>query len=209
MEVKNTKKEMTRKNILEAAKAHFIDFGYKDTLVSDIAQFVHLDRRTIYRYFPTKESLLVHITANQFEDFTTKVLEFPFEETDNAMMKFKKLLDFYYEYIKEKPDMIILLGMVDTNVGSEMYNREDFEVLDRHGKILDKVLEEIITEGQSQGLMKTDQSPKDYAVTINNSLIALATRTAIYVPNSILKQQGYTWTLLQIQGDILTNFLEV
>lgn len=209
MEVKGGKREVTRKRIMNAAKAHFIDFGFKDTLMSDIAAYLHMDRRTIYRYFSTKESLLIHITAQEFDGFTREVLDFKFDLDDDASNKLRKLFNYYYEYIKSNPNMIILLGMVDMSVGTNVYDHKDFLVLDQHGKRLDKVLESIIQEGQDEGIFNTKQTARDYAVTINNSLIAMATRTGIYVPKTILKQEGYTWNLLLIQGRIMRDFLLV
>jgi len=209
MEKMGKKRVETRKRILLTSKAYFTDYGYKDTLISDIAKYCRLDRRTIYRYFPSKESLLIHITAEMFDKFTSEAMNFKFDNSDTPYQKLEKMFQFYFDYIVENPSMIQFLGMVDVYVGTSVYDSKDFTTLDQHGKRLDIVLENIIREGQAIGCMKKDYSPRDYAVTINNSLIALGTRTAIYLPNTILLQQGYTWKLLQIQGKILLESLKV
>jgi len=207
--VKGTKKYETRKKILNAAKLHFLDFGFKETLISDVAHYCHIDRRTIYRYFPSKEHLLIRVCADLFNDFTSKVLEFKFDPLDDANEKVNKLFRFYFSYLKEYPDFMLLLGMVDIYVGTTVYDRDDYEILNKHGKMLDVVLEKIIAEGQKNGVMRTDFSARDFAISINNSLSALATRIAIYTPNMLLKHEGYNWKLLRIQGRLLMASLKV
>lgn len=209
MEKMGRKRQETKQKILDVSKEYFNKKGYRDTLIIDIAKTCELDRRTIYRYFPTKENILIYITAELFDEFTTAVMEYEFLEEDSAYEKLSKLFGYYFNYLKEQPQMIHFLGMVDVYVGKNMYDREDFLTLDQHGKRLDVVLESLIKEGQENACMKTNFSPKDYAVTINNALIALATRTAIYRPNSILKQEGYAWNLLIIQGTLLLESLKV
>jgi hypothetical protein len=50
--------------------------------------------------------------------------------------------------------------------------------------------------------------PYEYALTVSNSLIALATRIAIYLPNVIKQGQGFSWGLLINQGNILIDSME-
>lgn len=197
----------TRKKILDASKAYFIDYGYKETLISDIARHCNVDRRTIYRYFPSKESILIYITAELFDKFTTEAMAFKFKESDVPFARLEKIFDFYFQYLISHPEIIQFLGMVDVYVGTSMYDRDEFSTLDQHGKRLDAILEKVIYDGQKKGCIKSDYSAKDYAVTINNSLIALATRTAIYLPNAILHQQGYSWKMIKIQGNLLLEAL--
>ena len=208
MEQKGNKKKLTRARIMSIGKSYFIDRGYRDTMVIDIAKEAKLDRRTIYRYFPSKESLLIQITSMLFDDFTKTFLEHEFSKDLNAYEKILELFSIYFEYISSNPEMIVLLGMVDTNVGSEIYELEEARELDEFGKRMDIVLEALIKEGQKEGTVKKLYSPYDYALTINNAIIALATRVAIYLPNSIIKQEGTTWKLLIAQGNIFLESLK-
>ena len=209
MEKMGRKRFETRRKILDVSKAYFTDYGYRDTLISDIAKHCRLDRRTIYRYFPSKESLLIHITAELFDDFTSKAMEMDYQGLEKPTDKLKKTFDFYFDYIQKNPQMIQFLGMVDVYVGNNMYDKDEFTALDQHGKRLDVILERIINEGQIKGCMNKNHTSHDYAVTINNSLIAMSTRTAIYLPNTILQQQGYAWKLLRIQGELLLDSLTI
>lgn len=209
MEKMGRKRIETRRKILDVSKAYFTDYGYRDTLISDIAKHCRLDRRTIYRYFPSKESLLIHLTAELFDGFTKTAMELMYDEGLTPYQKLEQTFEFYFDYITKNPQMIQFLGMVDVYVGTSMYDRDEFTTLDQHGKRLDVLLEVLIREGQEKGCIRKDFSALDYAVTINNSLIAMSTRTAIYLPNTILLNEGYAWKLLRIQGQLLLESLKV
>lgn len=209
MEKLGRKRSETRQRILNVSKAYFSDYGFRDTLISDIAKHCHLDRRTIYRYFPSKESILIHITANMFDKFTTEAQNYKFDPEDNPYQKIEKLFAKYYRYIVENPRMIQFMGMIDVYVGTEMYDKDEFQTLDQHGKRLDAILERLIEEGQVKNLINGDYQPGEYAVAINNSLIALATRIAIYRPEAIIQHRGTAWNLLKIQGKMLLESLKV
>ena len=72
-----------------------------------------MHRRTIYRYFPSKESLLIHITAEMFDKFTSEATNFKFDDSDTPYQKLEKMFQFYFDYIVENPSMIQFLGMVE------------------------------------------------------------------------------------------------
>ena len=53
------KKQRTRQRLAEAAAELFYERGYDATTIDDIAAAVDVSPRTFYRYFPTKEDLVV------------------------------------------------------------------------------------------------------------------------------------------------------
>ena len=104
--------------------------------------------------------------------------------------------------------MILFLGMVDLSVGQKPSNRAIYIELDDYGKRIDKRLSELIEEGQKDGSINKSYDPIVLAVTINNSLLALATRIAIYTPAILLKGEGYAWQMLIKQSEIIIKAME-
>jgi AcrR family transcriptional regulator len=65
----------TRDRILEAAFEALRDFGLSRTTVEDVAQRAGLSRQTVYRYFPSKDALIVSLVAREEEAFIAGVRE--------------------------------------------------------------------------------------------------------------------------------------
>ncbi|ANB04303.1 TetR family transcriptional regulator [Streptomyces ambofaciens] len=58
------KKERTRDAIGDAAVALFLEHGFDRVSVSDIAAAAEISKPTLFRYFPTKEDLVLHRFAD-------------------------------------------------------------------------------------------------------------------------------------------------
>ena len=63
----------TRERILHAAFDALEDFGLSRTTVEDVAQRAGLSRQTVYRYFPSKDALIVSLVAREEEAFIAGV----------------------------------------------------------------------------------------------------------------------------------------
>jgi len=68
-------KTETRDRILAAAFEALEDFGLSRTTVEDVAQRAGLSRQTVYRYFPSKDALIVSLVAREEEAFIAGVRE--------------------------------------------------------------------------------------------------------------------------------------
>ncbi|MFE7979769.1 TetR/AcrR family transcriptional regulator [Streptomyces shenzhenensis] len=60
-----------RREITETAERLFIERGYDATTIEDIAAAIGMSPRSVFRYFPTKEDLLV----GKFDTFTDSLAE--------------------------------------------------------------------------------------------------------------------------------------
>lgn len=74
------KKERTRRQLAEAAAALFAERGYAGTTIDDIAAAVDVSPRTFFRYFPTKEDLVVAIGATGLDLFLEALRNRPPQE---------------------------------------------------------------------------------------------------------------------------------
>jgi AcrR family transcriptional regulator len=75
------KKQRTRQLLAEAAAELFYERGYDATTIDDIAAAVDVSPRTFYRYFPTKEDLVVAIGETSIESFLAALGARPPEES--------------------------------------------------------------------------------------------------------------------------------
>lgn len=198
---------LTRQRILDSAQEYFLKYGFKDSLVGDIADSAQIERRTVYRYFEGKDDLLLRITISLFQEFTKVIFEHNFTSNYNAYQKIEELLSVAFNHIQLHPEMFICLGMIDTNISSQVNELEPFIELSSFGKELDTLLTQLIIAGQEDGSIKKIHIPQIFALTITNSLTALATRTAIYYKDQILSNHNFQWNLIKTQGMIFLDSL--
>lgn len=67
-------KPTTRQRILIEAEKQFITLGIANVQMTDIAAAININRRTLYRYFPTKDELAFEIEVmvmKQLQDYLT------------------------------------------------------------------------------------------------------------------------------------------
>jgi AcrR family transcriptional regulator len=62
--LRELKKERTRAAISTAAITLFLEYGYDEVSISQVAEAAEVSRRTLFAYFPTKEDLVVHRFAD-------------------------------------------------------------------------------------------------------------------------------------------------
>jgi AcrR family transcriptional regulator len=75
------KKERTRRQLAEAAAELFYERGYAATTVDDIVAAVDVSPRTFFRYFPTKEDLVVALGATSLDLFLEALRDRPPKES--------------------------------------------------------------------------------------------------------------------------------
>jgi AcrR family transcriptional regulator len=75
------KKERTRRQLAEAAAELFYERGYAATTVDDIVAAVDVSPRTFFRYFPTKEDLVVALGATSLDVLLEALRNRPPEES--------------------------------------------------------------------------------------------------------------------------------
>jgi AcrR family transcriptional regulator len=75
------KKERTRRQLAEAAAELFYERGYAATTVEDIVAAVDVSPRTFFRYFPTKEDLVVALGETSLDLFLEAFRDRPAEES--------------------------------------------------------------------------------------------------------------------------------
>ncbi len=187
------KKTRTRNAIVDAAKQAFLTNGYYKTDMGQIAKAAGIDKRTIYRYFSSKEALAFVIWQNVL----AFVIDFGMDtKGETGYLRISNLLYHYIEGVKENQNLIRFLGEVDYFFSGEYPNIEEADnfvkyILYRgHGTLL-----ECIEEGISDGSLNSELNAELAASTISNILFAISQR--IVLRGEHLKiEQGYSYEML-------------
>jgi AcrR family transcriptional regulator len=81
------RKERTRREIADAAASLFYANGYDGTTIEDIAAAVEVSPRTVYRYFSTKDELIVTLSRANSDAFLAALRARPVTEAPSDAVR--------------------------------------------------------------------------------------------------------------------------
>ncbi|MCD8185442.1 MAG: TetR/AcrR family transcriptional regulator, partial [Rikenellaceae bacterium] len=90
--------------IIQAAGQLFVEKGFEETSMSDIAARVGINRTALHNYFRTKEKMFQAVFGDIVQEFLPR-LQFIFMEEIPLIDKFGKVLDEYFEIFRENPSL--------------------------------------------------------------------------------------------------------
>ncbi|MFD9689686.1 TetR/AcrR family transcriptional regulator [Kitasatospora sp. NPDC059146] len=73
--LRERKKQQTRRAVSEAAIALFLERGFDNVPVSEVAAVAEVSTMTVFNHFPTKEDLVLHRFEDHFDDIVAVVLD--------------------------------------------------------------------------------------------------------------------------------------
>ncbi|MBI9108422.1 MAG: TetR/AcrR family transcriptional regulator [Spirochaetales bacterium] len=168
----------TKERILQEAEKRFIDSGIANTLMKDIAAAININRRTLYRYFPTKDELAFEvemIVMKQIQNY----LSIEVEETENntGFEKIEKYFDnVNFEDIKELMKFTAEFDRYFQNDYPTPQLEESFvQSLNPHNDLLYKY----ISEGIEDGSIRNDISADNLFHFISQNFFALFQRLVL------------------------------
>lgn len=140
----NNKQDLEPK-IIETARECFINHGYAETSMSEIAAELRISRTTLHYYFRTKDKLFEAVVGSIVSSVAPYVTNIITQESITIKERIRRIVDIYYIVLKKNPRLPMFLW-------SEL-NRDPahiFDVMDREGvyayfrslvKSMDKLME--------------------------------------------------------------------
>lgn len=95
--------------IIEAAKELFMDKGYAETSMSDIAAHVGINRPTLHYYFRTKDRMFQTVYGSIVEKIVPKVQDIVRQRNTSVEERVEKVVDTYYGVFKQNPTLPMFL----------------------------------------------------------------------------------------------------
>ena len=115
--LRERKRRVTRQLISDAATTMFATRGFDNVKVSEVAERVGVSEKTIYNYFPTKESLVLDYADEAVEQMARALRERGPDEslTDAVVRAITKDTERFDQAPEELVDFIpLFLGMIDS-----------------------------------------------------------------------------------------------
>jgi AcrR family transcriptional regulator len=148
--LREEKKQLTRKAIMDASIQLFTSKGYESTSINDLAREAKIGKGTIYSYFKTKREIFLAFCRDELDFIQTEVKE----NTNDSMAMIEKLLAVFmgtFKFISQNREFGRLLMResffpIDDNV-------EQSRQID---ELYINMLVEIFRAGQARGELRND-----------------------------------------------------
>ena len=187
------KKARTKKAIFDAAEQAFIQNGYHDTDMGQIAQMVGIDKRTIYRYFSSKEALAFAI----WQSVLAYIMDFVEDiEGDTGYLRLENALYKYMKQVRIDKNIVRFLGEFDNTFGGEYPHIHEAEEFVRYISKRENAIIKYIKEGVADGSIKQGVDVYLLGNTITNTVMALSERIVIRGEH-LMAEQGYSYDMLE------------
>ena len=154
MSLKDEKKLIKRKNIMEAATELFVNTGFTATAVDEVVKAAGVAKGTFYLYFKDKYDLLDQIVTYKSSDVLKAALNTLFENEKNRSFTLNEKVIFVTDYItlymSEHKDLTALLDKNFSKCFRYFLTQPDSESAELMKKINGAFVDEGYTERQAE-----------------------------------------------------------
>ena len=143
------KVDPNRRLIVEAARAHFFNHGFRSVTMDDLADELGISKKTLYIHFPSKVALLEAVLADKFAGVEAKLKEVTRAYPHDFSTALHELLSNTQRELDEiKPPFVRDMRQKAPHVFKMVEGRRA-ELIERHfGKLF--------VEGQRAGMVRKD-----------------------------------------------------
>ncbi|WP_455584142.1 TetR/AcrR family transcriptional regulator [Bacteroides sp.] len=136
--------ENLEKKIIEAAKQLFIENGFKETSMSDIATKVGINRPALHYYFRTKDKMFQAVFGNIILSFVPKVHDIILQKDIPLSERFGKVIDAYFKIFIENPCLpMFMIREIHRDTGHLINAISELHIEQYFHKIIDSLQEEM------------------------------------------------------------------
>ena len=173
-------KDKHRNEILDAGMKLCLSIGVADVDMKEIAAAARVSRATLYRYFPSKKSLVYEILRRQAAQNAAGYHAARQAFAGSGYEKFSQFVMQLVDAYRAFPDMFRFMGMVDFYYGSKA-SPDDLIALYRElfrSLLVEDTPELYLEEGRRDGSVRVDVDPRTYTATVIAALVSLAEQVA-------------------------------
>lgn len=194
-------------DILNAAEKIFIERGYNEASMEEIAKECDFTRKTLYQYFSDKENLYYAVVIRGFK----KLLCYFQEEIKNGNTGFEKLKHLslaYYKFYKDFPGVLNLMNYVGY-IKSKKENMNKYEEFSIITESVAHEVAKVIEEGKTDGSIRTDLDTMnitlsaEFLITGFFHMISISGKT--FTNHFSLDEEDFIHTNINLLCDALRN----
>lgn len=197
-ERKQREKEEMRQLILSAARAIFLEKGYTQTSIRNIADKIDYSPGTIYLYFREKDEIFHALHEEGFARLLEKMQ--PLQHVSDPFERLKAIGLVYLEFARNNPDLYDLMFIIDAPIKHED-EHEQWQMGHQTLEYLKSVLKQCQQKGYFKGLDTEYLSFMIWSTVHGMAALLIRERCKAYhdlEPGDLLKK-GYEYFVKMIE----------
>lgn len=143
--------EATRRALVEAAEEIFLEKGFGNTSLSEIARRAGITKSLIHHYFGSKEGLWREVKTLRFMHYAERQMEMLKDSKPSAEL-LRASMAFYFDFLRRNPQIVRVLAW--------MFLEQDVEECMDIDRELIQMGVEKIREAQKMGQIRSDIDPR-------------------------------------------------
>jgi TetR/AcrR family transcriptional regulator len=141
----------TRAALMEAAETVFLEKGYGNTSLSEIARRAGMTKSLIHHYFGSKDGLWREVKYERFTQYAQRQIEMLRDAKPTAEL-LRASLAFYFDFLRRNPQIVRILAWMFLE-----QDQDDCLAIDR--ELVAKGVEKI-RQSQAEGQLRADIDPR-------------------------------------------------
>lgn len=148
----------TRRNLFQAAKQLFMEYGYDAVSVDDIVEKAGMSKGAFYAHFVSKDQIILE-QFSEIDEYYWKVYEEEIKHLPSAEEQLLAFVKAQLTYISETMG----LSFIKTVYASQITTRSSQRPFSNENRPLYLIIQNIVSLGQEQGEFRKDMKPIEVA----------------------------------------------
>jgi AcrR family transcriptional regulator len=161
-EIRPRDADRSQKDILEAALAEFAELGLGGARMDRIAERAGVNKRLIYYYFASKESLFLAVLERAYEGIRNEEKQLNLTQVD-PVEAIRRLIAFTWNYYIEHPEFLTLLNT--ENLHKARHLQQSKKIPAMHSPLV-AMLADVLERGHKAGVFRAGVDPVQLYISI-------------------------------------------
>jgi TetR/AcrR family transcriptional regulator len=154
--------ERTRRAILDAATAEFVQHGFAGASVNEIAARAQVNKRMLYHYYGKKDDLYLAVLERAYRGIRSAETQLRLSDLP-PREAVERLVLFTWSYFLEHPEFLSLLNT--ENMLKARYLRQSERIRDLHSPLI-SMMTEVLGRGEAEGIFRKGVDPVQLYISI-------------------------------------------
>lgn len=171
-----------RREIFNAAVNIFLEKGFQETSMQEIAEVAGMGKSTLYDYFKTKDEILVFVFVEELNKLTFRAKKIASQNLP-AERRLRQILEMHLSYLVENKDLFLRLSMEVQRISLGSQKR-----IQAGRYVYQDLLREIIEEGICEGTFRKVEPLLAARLLMNTLLPVIYASRPTGTPEEMLKE---------------------